>query len=148
MGERLITIPLSERTRGLVKELGISLEDWHKQALFLGLLVENKMLYQRVGPNFMLLKMRDIDPLPGSHIPGNTTTNLEIRLTDEQWADIVKQAESLKYLDFEVWYRRALMLRLRAEGLNLHTCEEGVYVKVDLSSMEIPEVPNEDTSEA
>ena len=116
MGER-ITVFMPQTTEAEVRSNAGDIKSLLEGALTLGLLVEKKMIYQVIGKNKVLLRMKDIDPFPERYSRSTAISRHRFNINSSDRDEIQKSGE-----DVTRWFRRAIALRLRADGMNLVLC--------------------------
>jgi len=120
--EVVVNLFFPERLIVEIKRSGLSPTDWVIQAVDLGLIAEDKKLFQKIGNQYLSIVMRRIDPYPEGR------ENITLGISNRKVALIEK---AFPYGLYE-WLRRVVMLRVRAEGMMLFVLKGNDYVQIGL----------------
>lgn len=132
--EILVKLPMNER-RSTYIELQINptwletvrtrvsqMPDFMDRVLILGRVVDDGLIFQKVGGEYLPLSMRDITPLPGPQ-KNKIAEPVKIAISSE-WETEIKHITGT----FSEWFSRAVNLRLKAPNLALYRQKEaGVF---------------------
>lgn len=113
-----------------VQALGVekSIDEQLSQAFTLAKLMEEGLIFQRIGKDYLKLRMKDIAPIPYAR------SSFEIRRKKNEHKELVISVpEVLVDEKEEKWFGRVLALALRMDNLSLHAKNDaGEYEKIKL----------------
>lgn len=117
---------LPNKLKKTIEEEKLDAWKWVKQAIKLGLLVEQGEIYRKIGDDYRKLRMKDIRPYPTPSGIGHPDLVEVIEIPREVTTEVRRTSQ----FRFREWFNRALTLRLMAENLNLLAREDDKFFQL------------------
>lgn len=129
MAEREIKLemPVSSFFKETIASQKEDFQAWAQEAVWMGLMVEDGKIYQKVGESFLRVRMADFEPLfdPSQHIG---LMDKRVEIVDFSLSDkLIDKIRSFSHSEGGDWLRRAFNLLVMADHLGLYFKKENEF---------------------